>query len=119
MLINISNHPYEEWDDRQKEMALIYGDVMDLGFPDVEPDGDEEYIDALTDRYMENVMALSKGIAVTLHVMGEMTFTFAMVSRCRQAGIECIASTSSRSVKKNPDGSKNVSFRFVRFRKYI
>jgi hypothetical protein len=50
--------------------------------------------------------------------MGEMTFTFTLVKKLKQAGIPCLASTMERLVKEE-DGKKIVEFKFVQFREYV
>ena len=55
---------------------------------------------------------------VTIHIMGEMTFTFRLVEKLKAAGIRCVASTSERVVQELSDGKKVVQFSFVRFREY-
>lgn len=37
MLINCSNHPSRLWGDPQKEAAKVYGEIMDIPFPQVNP----------------------------------------------------------------------------------
>jgi hypothetical protein len=41
-----------------------------------------------------------------------------VVSRLKEMGIECIASTSVRDAEVTSDGKKISDFQFVRFRKY-
>ena len=50
--------------------------------------------------------------------MGEMTFTYLMVTQLKGKGIECIASTSDRNAEYASDGKKISDFHFVQFRKY-
>lgn len=119
MFINLSNHPSEQWQAEQAAAATAYGPVVDLSFPDVNPDGDEQYIAELADEYLQKIFVAAQGCgSVTVHLMGEMNFTFAMLQRLRQHNIECVASTTQRLVKDMPDGSKNVQFQFVKFRRY-
>lgn len=40
MLINLSNHPYEKWDETQKQAAIeAFGRVEDYPFPPIDPNG--------------------------------------------------------------------------------
>ena len=50
--------------------------------------------------------------------MGEMNFTFQMISFLMQEGIACIASTTSRFVEELSDGTQKSTFNFVKFRSY-
>ncbi len=120
MLINLSNHPSLKWSKEQTEAANSrFGEIIDLLFPAVSPEGDENYIAALADEYCNKVIELAGGTPVTVHLMGEMTLAFAIVRRLKQSGIPCVASTTQRLVKEIDDGHKDVVFRFVRFRNYL
>lgn len=119
MLINFTNHPYNQWNDVQKEAASLYGEVVDLPFPEIDPMGDEVYIKSLVDSYFLKIQSRINDEKTVIHIMGEMTFTYMMLDRLKQDGIECIASTSKRIVNVNVDGSKNVTFVFARFRRYM
>lgn len=119
MLINLSNHPSAKWSNEQLTVAERYGRIVDLPFPEIKPNGDEKYIDELASEYYNKVRDLAKGDSVSVHVMGEMTFTFALVNLLKKGGINCIASTTERIVNEFENGQKQATFRFVRFRNYI
>ena len=118
MLINLSNHPYSKWDEKQKAAAAKFGDTVDLPFPAIDTNGDEKYIKDLADEYLLKIQEMSKGKEATVHIMGEMTFTFALIKQLQDHGITCMASTSERIVDESIPGHKDVVFRFERFRKY-
>ena len=117
-LINLSNHPSTFWDENQLKAAAEYGEIVDLSFPAVDADADETYIEMLVDDYFETIKEMTKGNIFTVHLMGEMTFTLALVKKLQQIGIDCIASTSERISTEMESGQKQVIFNFVRFRKY-
>lgn len=120
MFINLSNHPAANWSAEQKSSAeLLFGEIIDLPFPVVDPAGDEMYIAALADEYCMKVTAISKGQPTIVHLMGEMTLTFALLQRLQSQGICCVASTTERETVDYPDGRKESVFHFVRFRKYF
>jgi len=121
MLINLTNHPSSRWDKAQLQAAAEYGECIDMPFPAVDPDGDEEYIDRLTDEYLQKIMetANNEQSEVTVHLMGEMSFTVSLVEKLRNVGISCILSTSTRQSKDLGNGQKKITFNFVRFRKYV
>lgn len=50
--------------------------------------------------------------------MGEMTFTYLVVTRLKELGIKCIASTTERKTSYSEDGTKMSEFLFVMFREY-
>lgn len=119
VLINLSNHPSHTWDKNQKEAALEYGEVLDIPFPMVDANDDTDYIDTLADEYFNRIQAMVYDNEITVHLMGELTFTFALLKRLREVGIRCIASTSKRMVKEEVPGRKEeVIFIFERFREY-
>ena len=119
MLINLSNHPQSIWDKQQLQAATEFGKLVDLPFPLVDADGDEGYIDRLANEYVIKVQQIGEGKRVTVHLMGEMTFTFALLSKLQAMGIPCIASTTRRMVVEDQPGHKDVTFQFVRFRYYL
>lgn len=119
MLINLSNHPISHWSDDQKKVANNrYGQVIDMQFPTVDPAGDEKYIKSLVKKFLSKIQNLTQDSSiVTVHIMGEMTFTFAMVVELQKLGIKCIASTTNRIVLEE-NGIKTSEFQFMKFREY-
>lgn len=118
LLINLSNHPYENWSVEQKEAAKEYGEVRDMPFPAINPDDDTEQIRERADEYISKIIKLNAEYAVTVHLMGEMSFVVYAVSRLSERGIRCICSTSERDTEDLGGGEKKVTFRFKRFRDY-
>ena len=115
MLLNLSNHPSARWPDDQQSAAARFGPVADLPFPNVPPDADEAALAELVDTYFQQIKAKAPA---AVHLMGEMTFTYALVRRLREElDLPVIASTTERLVTER-DGEKRVRFRFVRFRAY-
>ncbi|MDR3245034.1 MAG: CRISPR-associated protein [Prevotellaceae bacterium] len=117
MIINLSNHSSAFWQAPQLEAATVYGEIIDLPFPFVNPEGDEKYIQSLGDEYVEKIEQLAQGKNVTVHLMGELTLTYCLVNALTAKGIKCIASTTERIVEEK-DGAKISEFRFKQFRKY-
>lgn len=120
MLINLTNHPSEKWDKFQKETSIrLFGDIVDIPFPVISPEADEEEVELTVKEYIDKIMKIPRVSPITVHVMGEMTFTVLIVERLKEKGIPCIASTTARTVTELADGKKISNFHFVRFRKYI
>lgn len=117
MLINLSNHPSALWEAAQLKAAHIYGEVEDMPFPVVEPEMSTADVARLAETYAEKLLN-RYGTSITVHVMGEMTFTYAVVSRLKAKGVVCVASTTERCVSVAADGRKVSDFRFVQFRQY-
>ena len=116
MLINLTNHPLHKWNEKQQKLAEeIYGEVVDIQFPNVPPGADEQDIARLADEYLQKILPLNPQ---AVHIQGEFTFTFRMVKVLTEKGIKCLASTTNRLMVENPDGSRTYQFKFVRFREY-
>lgn len=123
MLINLSNHPYEKWDNVQKEAAiLVYGIVVDLPFPEVDPMADTAKVDELaTDYFLQCEAKLraskDKNKINAVHISGEPCFLFRFVTLAKSQGITCVCSTTRRLVT-NDGNIKTSIFQFLQFRKY-
>lgn len=119
MLINLSNHPAFKWSETQIAAAhRLYGEIVDLSFPQVDPHADEDEVQELATQYAAKVSAMAGDMPTIVHLMGEMSLTFALVALLQKAGFSCVASTTQRIVNEFPNGRKEVQFQFVRFRKY-
>lgn len=116
MFVNISNHPSEVWSKEQLNAAHRYGDVVDINFPNIEPSFSSSKVKKMADKTVDDISALGKDL--TVHIMGEMTFTYAVVSKLKERGIRCVASTTERIVTEETDGKKLSEFSFVGFREY-
>ena len=113
MLLNLSNHPSASWSPAQ--LAAAGGNVVDLVFPQVAPDGDEAYIESLANEYLDKILKMNN--IETVHIMGEMTFCYKLITKLKAHNIRCLASTTKReTVEEN--GVKISKFNFVRFREY-
>lgn len=116
MLLNLSNHPFAQWGDTQKQAAITrYDAVKDLPFPKIDPQWTRDEIAQLADEYELKIREINPA---AVHIMGEMTFTYALVNRLIKAGFICIASTTERVVTEDGKGQKTSVFRFVQFRNY-
>lgn len=118
MLINLSNHPSRYWDKKQKETALCYGDVVDIPFPAVAPDADSQELQIMAQDCVQKILSMGDVNKVTVHIMGEMTFTFMVVTKLKEMGIRCVASTTERKATYTSNGVKQTEFQFVKFREY-
>lgn len=117
MFINLSNHPSSSWSENQLEAAEQFGEVVDIPFPDISPEAGEKEMNSIVEDYVEKILSYRNDKEITVHVMGEMTFTYALVMRLKALGIHCVASTTNRIVKEE-EGKKISEFKFVQFREY-
>ena len=125
MLINFTNHPSDKWPENQYKAAKeIYGTILDYKFPEVPPEADEDQIKQLAEKYFQMIAAAFDSCANepfpnAVHIQGEFTLVYRLVSLLRSSGIKCIASTTRRIVQEHEDGSRTYRFEFVRFREYV
>lgn len=118
LLINLSNHPSADWGARQREAAEMYGEIEDMDFPAIPPEAGEREITDLAEEYVSRIEERAETRDVTVHIMGEMTFCYAVITRLQPLGIPCIASTTRRQITEAADGVKEVHFDFETFREY-
>jgi hypothetical protein len=101
-------------------------DVYDVPFPHINPRATKHDVEMLADDYFKKITTLihehvaekSLQPQVPIHIMGEMSFTFALVRRLQAAGYKCLASTTRRIYSKDSEGKNVRRFEFVRFREY-
>ncbi|PLB85964.1 CRISPR-associated protein [Dysgonamonadaceae bacterium] len=119
MLINLTNHPFSEWDETQKNTAIsLFGEVVDIPFPTVPPEADSSEIKTMTDEYLQKIKTISINNEIVVHIMGEMTFCFALIQKLQKENIKCVASTTERKVRYMPTGERVIEFNFIQFREY-
>lgn len=115
--INVSNHPSKGWGERQMQAAEVFGQVVDVAFPNVPPTASLGDVESLADKCAEQIKALCPVAAM---VSGEATLAAAVVRRLQTARIVCYVATTERVVTetKLPDGSvdKAARFEFVAWR---
>lgn len=114
MLLNLSNHPFSSWSAEQIEAAHSYGRIVDMPFPNIDPKASADLVLILAERFLVEIRKIDPN---AIHVMGEMTFTFALVRLLQKVGYLCLAATSERMVSEY-DGKKIITFQFVQFRPY-
>ncbi len=119
LFINFSNHPSCDWSEIQKMHAMEqFGTIKDMEFPIISPNATDSEIINLAEKKLEEIKEMSFNYQTTIHIMGEMTLTYHLVNLLKQNGFTCVASTTERKVNYLEDGTKNVTFNFVRFREY-
>ena len=119
MLINYTNHPSTQWSAEQKTAAQVYGKVIDLAFPAIDPATNEAVLDSLAAVYADHILHLDPDAVLC---QGECTFVYRVVQRLEAAGIPTLAACSRRKSQETtyPDGStlKRSIFAFAGFRRY-
>ena len=119
MFINFSNHSSVDWSKDQLKAAKEYGRIVDIPFPDVSPDMDENDITVLANQCVELILSQNPKVVMC---QGEFTLSYAVITKLKEKDVVCVAACSKREVKSaiQENGStKRVSiFSFVRFREY-
>lgn len=119
VFLNLSNHPSCEWSADQISCAQDYGRICDWDFPQVDSALSSMDIDSRAEDIVREILSAYAGCDLTAHVMGEMTMTYALVSKLKSCGIRCVASCSERVSSFDPEtGVKSSVFKFEGFREY-
>lgn len=116
--INISNHPSDKWDEKQRDAALEYGRIVDMPFPNIDANDSADKIASLADEYIGKIKAIASPYSAVVHLMGEQTFCFSLLTRLQKAGYRCVASTTKRIVQEIGNNERCVVFCFEKFREY-
>ena len=119
MFINVSNHPSDSWSDQQLLAAREYGVIIDIPFPQIDPDTSTVEISALAHEYMLKIEEYRNAVVM---VQGEFTFSYALTRRLREKDIIVVAACTRRKAEEQvmPDGTvlKSSIFEFGGFREY-
>ncbi len=119
VFINLSNHPSSKWGEKERNAAREYGDIMDIPFPEIDPEASAEKISDLAEIYLKKIIEVDEPVVM---IQGEFTFSYALIRRIREKGITAVAGCTKRKVEERvmPDGTavKNSVFEFVGFREY-
>lgn len=118
-IINLSNHPADKWSEAQNKAATSqFGEIVDLAFPQIEPNATKADIAKIAQDYLIQVQQIGQPNDTAIHIMGEMTFTYQLVALLKDAGYRCYASTTIRDVEEQEPDTKIVTFHFASFREY-
>ena len=112
--VNFTNHPSDKWETEQRRCALEYGELVNLPFPEVEAEADENAVNEMAESYVRKILDLDPCAVLC---QGEFSLAFQVTSMLKAHGITVLAACSRREVKVYGN-KKEVLFQFVRFRKY-
>ena len=119
MFINLSNHPSANWQEKQIRAARVYGEIVDMPFPQVDPAADETQLNRLAAEYLERILAKRPKAVL---VAGEFTFVFALADALLKEGITVLSSCSQRKTVETVNADQTITktalFDFVQFRRY-
>lgn len=114
IFINFTNHPSSKWEVCQRKEAQKYGKILDIPFPAVDAEGDEEYIRKLAEGYVEQMIKLQPRAVLC---QGEFTLAYQVITHLIAYGVTVLAACSER-ISKETGNQKEVIFVFSRFREY-
>lgn len=119
MFINFSNHPFERWNDKQKEAAACYGEIRNMAFPEVSPMATTQEIADMAARCAGKIIEMNPECVMC---QGEFSLTVATIHRLQNSGIRCVCACSERKVieEQATDGTtqRTSVFEFCQFREY-
>lgn len=122
MFINYTNHPSENWSEKQKHQALQYGNIVDIPFPVISADMGKDDIYELAGRECENILCQLAGQSDSAVLcQGEFNFTFLMVRFLQKENITVLSAVSERKVRESSQNGvtiKEAEFDFQGFREY-
>ena len=68
MFINFTNHPSTQWSAEQKAAAQVYGKVIDLAFPAIDPATNEAVLDSLAAIYADHILHGCRALSGRVHL---------------------------------------------------
>lgn len=117
--VNFSNHPFEKWDTAQRSEAEKIGPIVNVPFPAVDPESDEEALADLAQKQMDLILSYHPKAVMC---QGEFTLCNLIIRQLQRAGIDVYAACSERQSREYIDETgktvRSLVFKFVRFRKY-
>lgn len=118
MLINLTNHPFLSWSEKQYQAAVEqFGGVVDYDFPKITESMTCKDILASA-RKIKNDITKFYPESKSILVMGEHTFTYSVILELQKANFDCYATVSPRDVVEEKNNIKVSRFQFKKFRKY-
>lgn len=117
--VNFSNHPSERWNEQQKTEAQKWGEIVDIPFPNVQPEASCEEIRKMAEYYVEKIQ---KYHPVAVMCQGEFTLTYWVVRLLKEHKITVVSACSKRQVteekREGGETCKKSIFNFIQFREY-
>ena len=117
--INHTNHTSVQWSLEQRTTAEKYGKIVDVSFPNIGADWNEEKISQFVEINAKKIIEMNPAAVLC---QGEYNYTYSMINYLKRNNIVVLAAASERVVdeKVQLDGTtqKVSSFKFVQFRQY-
>lgn len=115
IFINFSNHPHDKWTKEQLVASHVYGKIIDIPFPSVDPLFTEKEVSELSIRYANEIMSYSPSAVMC---QGEFTLAYGIINYLLKNNIHVLAACSERVTFEKND-IKVSQFKFIKYREYI
>ena len=112
--VNLTNHPSHLWDAKQLEAAKLYGEVIDVPFPQVDVRCEKDEIKKMAEYLVEKIVDHNPSAVLC---QGEFSLTYQLVTRLKAKNILVLTACSERKAVQDGD-KKIVIFQFEKFREY-
>lgn len=118
MFVNVSNHSSKMWSAEQLAATSKYGEIVDVQFPNIEPQLSSLEVRDIALRYAQNIVKLigDEVDGSVIHLAGELSFCISFLSIIAPYGIGVVTSTSNRIVEVDNTGKIIKTFIFEKFR---
>ena len=116
MFINLTNHPSDKWSESQRKAAEEYGEIVDIGFPDIDSKMSSEEVKRFAMDYVKKIMEKKPKCVLC---QGEFTFSYQVIKELKARGIKTVAACSERHTSEMVAGdvtSRGSVCEFVQFR---
>lgn len=115
MLINYSNH--ENLGEVQYLAALeLYGSIQFEQVPHIDPNWEMSEVKELAKLEIQKLKDKYGMSNPTIMLAGEQSYVVAFYLEAVLQGLPIVVSTSDRITSQNPDGSKNIVHKHIKFR---
>lgn len=118
MFVNFTNHPSSRWGKEQLEASAPYGEIIDIPFPQIDPEASAEEITEKAERYAELILSRKPDFVLC---QGEFCMAYHVIRLLKEKGIPVGAACSERRVQEKVGAAgteKTVLYRFVKYREY-
>jgi hypothetical protein len=118
-LINLSNHPSDDWSVEQK---ALWAEIIDIGFPDIDPTATADDIFELATQYASRVkveIAEDMDTPFYLHLAGEYTFCYLLSAQLINViplAVACTARMKTEEITPTGVVKSTTQFKFVQWR---
>ncbi len=118
MFINFSNHTSEKWNEEQLQAARVYGEIVDISFPQVPAEATSHEVTLMSQHSAQQIIDMKPDCVLC---QGEFCLAYEVIRLLKATGIKVVAACSERDTVEIYGGStvrKVSNFKFKQFREY-